>query len=67
VRPRYAIVPVGYRSRFGHPAPEVLERYRAAGVRLLRTDLDGAIAVRLHEGEVSLDGERRRRGRYWLQ
>ncbi len=67
VRPRYAIVPVGYRSRFGHPAPEVLERYRAAGVRLLRTDLDGAVAVRLHEGEASLAGERRRRGRYWLQ
>ena len=67
LKPRYAIVPVGYRSRFGHPAPEVLERYRAAGVRLLRTDLDGAVAVRFHEGEVSLAGERRRRGRYWLQ
>ena len=67
VRPRHAIVPVGYRSRFGHPAPEVLERYRAAGVRLLRTDLDGAVVVKLQKGEVSLAGERRLRGRYWLQ
>ena len=31
VRPREVIFPVGYRNRFGHPAPEVLERYPAGG------------------------------------
>ena len=67
VKPRYAIVPVGYRSRFGHPAPEVLERYRSAGVRLFRTDLDGAATVRLGASLPSVEAERRRRGRYWLQ
>ncbi|HYR36902.1 MAG TPA: DNA internalization-related competence protein ComEC/Rec2 [Burkholderiales bacterium] len=66
VAPSWAIVPVGYRSRFGHPNAEVLERYRAAGVRLLRTDLDGAVAVRIG-AELALDTERHRRARYWLQ
>jgi competence protein ComEC len=66
VAPSWAIVPVGYRSRFGHPNAEVLARYRAAGVQLLRTDLDGAIAVRLGT-DITLETERHRRGRYWLR
>src|SRR6266446_5935962 len=47
VAPRWAVVPVGYLNRFGHPNREVLERYRAAGAQVLRTDLDGAVLVRL--------------------
>jgi competence protein ComEC len=66
VAPRWAIVPVGYRSRFGHPHPEVLERYRAAGVEIVRTDLQGAVTVRLGS-TLALQTERERRGRYWLQ
>jgi competence protein ComEC len=66
VAPGVAIVPVGYRSRFGHPSGEVLARYRDAGVRVLRTDLDGAIAVHL-SSEITLQSERLRRARYWLQ
>jgi competence protein ComEC len=64
VAPRWAIVPAGYRNRFGHPAREVLERYRTAGVRVLRTDLDGAITVALG-GTVSVTAERALRARYW--
>jgi competence protein ComEC len=65
--PRWAIVPVGYRSRFGHPHPQVLERYRAAGVEIARTDLDGAVHVLLKPGAIGLATERRLRQRYWLQ
>jgi competence protein ComEC len=65
VRPRWAIVPAGYRNRFGHPSAEVLERYRAAGVGLLRTDLDGAVSTRLLATEVQVEAERVRRSRYW--
>jgi competence protein ComEC len=67
VLPRWAIVPVGYRSRFGHPHPEVLERYRAAGTHIVRTDLDGAVHVLLKQGELSVETERRLHARYWLQ
>ena len=67
VSPRWAVVPVGYRSRFGHPHPEVLARYRNAGVDLLRTDLDGAVHARLDPEGVGIERERRLRERYWLQ
>jgi competence protein ComEC len=65
VRPRHAIAPVGYRSRFGHPHPEVLARYAAAGLALLRTDRDGAVTVRLTAAAPALQIERARRARYW--
>ena len=65
VSPRWAIVPVGYRSRFGHPHPQVLERYREAGARIARTDLDGAIRIKL--GELEVRREREIRARYWLE
>jgi competence protein ComEC len=53
VRPELALVSVGYGNRFRHPHPEVVARYRAAGVRLMRTDTDGAITV-----EMTADGVR---------
>jgi competence protein ComEC len=64
-RPAIAVIPSGYRSRFGHPHPEVLARYRATGARLLRTDLDGAVQVRLSAAGGLAEGERQRRRRYW--
>jgi len=67
VAPRWAVVPAGYRNRFGHPSAEVLERYRAAGVRVLRTDLEGAIQIILSSKDPVLSAERARRARYWLQ
>jgi competence protein ComEC len=60
-------VTVGYRSRFGHPSGEVLDRYRARGAALMRTDLDGAVHVRLEPHGLRVEGERRRAPRYWRQ
>ena len=65
VAPRWAVVPVGYRSRFGHPNGEVLGRYRAAGVEVLRTDRDGAVQVRLTREGVQVTTERASAPRYW--
>lgn len=45
VAPRFAAISVGENNPFGHPHPDVLERLRAAGVRVLRTDRDGAITA----------------------
>jgi hypothetical protein len=53
----------GSTRSFGHPHPEVLERY--SGTRVFRTDLDGAVSVRLSEDSLGIDTERRRRRRYW--
>jgi competence protein ComEC len=67
VAPHWAIVAAGYRNRFGHPNSEVMERYRSAGVQVARTDLQGSISIRLSTEGVGVEGERARRGRYWLQ
>jgi competence protein ComEC len=43
VHPAVAVISDGYQNRFHFPAPQVVERYRDAGVKVLRTDLDGAV------------------------
>lgn len=65
VRPAIAVIAAGYRNRFGHPAPEVLGRYAGLGTRILRTDLDGAVTVRLGPAGPEAIGERALRARYW--
>jgi len=43
VAPAVAVITNGYRNRFGHPRPDVVERYRGAGAVILRSDADGAV------------------------
>jgi competence protein ComEC len=45
VHPGFAAISVGKDNSFGHPSPEVIDRLQAAGVRVYRTDLDGAITA----------------------
>jgi beta-lactamase superfamily II metal-dependent hydrolase len=40
-----AIVSAGRSNHFGHPVPEVLDRYRSIGAEVFRTDQDGAVTV----------------------
>jgi competence protein ComEC len=65
VQPRWAVLPVGYRNRFGHPKEDVVERYRASGAQLLRTDRAGAVLLRLEAEGVSVGAYRELRRRYW--
>jgi len=44
--PVLAVISAGRGNRFGHPHRAVLDRYRAAGAQVLRTDVDGAITLR---------------------
>jgi len=45
VHPEIAIISAGEDNPYGHPNPELLSRLETAGVRVLRTDRDGAIHV----------------------
>ena len=47
VRPRLAVMSLGWRNQFHFPAPEVVARYAARGIPTLRTDRDGAITIAL--------------------
>ncbi|MGQ9525242.1 MAG: ComEC/Rec2 family competence protein [Armatimonadota bacterium] len=44
-RPRAAVISVGRNNHFGHPSREVLQRLAAAGARVFRTDLHGAVTA----------------------
>jgi competence protein ComEC len=63
VRAGIAVIPVGYRNRFGHPNADVVGRL--SGINIFRTDRDGAVTARLSARELQVEGERQRRRRYW--
>ncbi|WP_399925270.1 ComEC/Rec2 family competence protein [Streptomyces kanamyceticus] len=43
--PRLALISCGAENTYGHPAPVTVAALRAEGARVLRTDVDGSIAV----------------------
>jgi len=43
--PAFAAISAGRDNSFGHPSPEVVERLKAAGIRVYFTDRDGAITA----------------------
>ena len=44
-RPRLALISCGRDNPYGHPAPRTLDRLRALGATVLRTDLAGDVAI----------------------
>ena len=63
VRPDVAVIQVGYRSRYGHPAPDVVARYRAHGIPVVRSDHCGAWTW--SDGRARCTREVRRRYWHW--
>jgi competence protein ComEC len=47
VAPALAVISLGWQNRFHFPDAAVVARYAARGTRVLRTDRDGAITVRI--------------------
>jgi competence protein ComEC len=64
LQPRLALVQAGYRNRFSHPAPAVLARYEAMGIRVIDSPHCGAATWRSDAPEQVLC-ERERSRRYW--
>ncbi len=62
VAPRMAVFQAAYRSRYGHPAPDVLARYAERGITIVRSDYCGA-AHWSSDGPATCQRERARR--YW--
>lgn len=64
VQPRWVVVQAGYRNRYGHPAPEVVQRYDDMGLRWVTTPDCGA--ARWHSTRPDdLACTRQARQRYW--
>jgi len=64
VRPSIAVFQAGYRNRFGHPAEEVLGRYRERGIAIVASPACGAWQWR---ADAAAEGacERAASRRYW--
>ena len=52
LHPAAVIFSAGRRNAFGHPAPAVVDRYRASGAEVFRTDQDGAVFLETDGHEV---------------
>jgi competence protein ComEC len=54
VDPTVALVPVGRDNDYGHPHPPLLAELVRDGARVLRTDVDGDLAVVQHDGALAV-------------
>jgi competence protein ComEC len=60
IRPAVALISVGTKNTYGHPAPATLARLAAHGVATYRTDLDGTLDVALDGSVLSVRSGRGR-------
>jgi competence protein ComEC len=66
VKPEHVLFPVGYRNRYRHPHPAVLERYREAGAALYDSPSAGAIEFRFDAHGIRATAYRDTDRRYWF-
>jgi competence protein ComEC len=65
VKPRYVLIPAGYRNQFGHPHPDVLARYENIAAKWLKSADSGAILADLSKHGLSVKAYREADKRYW--
>ncbi len=55
LQPRIAIAPVGRHNQFGHPHPDIVQRYLKLGASIYRTDHNGLITLEItNNGEITV-------------
>lgn len=54
VAPRYAVIFAGKNNDYGHPHAETLAKLKAAGIEILRTDLNGTITFTVEGTELKV-------------
>lgn len=65
VSPQVAVFQVGYRNRYGHPHPQIWQRYVARDIDGLRTDKTGAVVIQTDGDVLDIQTARKMRPRYW--
>jgi len=64
LKPHWAVVQAGYLNRYGHPSPQVIQRYESQGVPLTASSECGAAYWQSTQPQ-QLSCEREVRRRYW--
>ncbi|MBW2545352.1 MAG: DNA internalization-related competence protein ComEC/Rec2 [Deltaproteobacteria bacterium] len=54
VRPEIIVISCGPDNAFGFPNSDVLDRYARAGIRVLRTDKNGAVTIRMDGEDIEV-------------
>ncbi|MCX5856858.1 MAG: DNA internalization-related competence protein ComEC/Rec2 [Deltaproteobacteria bacterium] len=67
IRPRVAVISCGKDNVFRFPHPDVLDRYQARKIRVLRTDRDGAVTVTTDGRNLLFHTFRERRSRAFIR
>tara|TARA_B100001146_G_scaffold43709_1_gene37337 strand:- start:78 stop:1946 length:1869 start_codon:yes stop_codon:yes gene_type:complete len=65
VRAKIAVVSAGSHNRYGHPSPEVVDRYKRLGIRLLNTAQHGEIIIKSGNGKDTVRTWARYHRRFW--
>jgi len=65
IQAQHVIMQAGAFSRYGHPHPQVLNVWQAAGTRVWRNDQQGAIHIQSAEHGLRIAAWRAQRRRYW--
>lgn len=60
IQPQVAVICVGAYNSFGHPAQFTLDLLDAAGAKIYRTDLDGAIVIRTDGNSLNITSGKKR-------
>jgi competence protein ComEC len=55
IRPRVVLISCGRANPYGHPVPQVLERYKEAQSHVFRTDQDGQIELRTNGLSIQVE------------
>jgi competence protein ComEC len=63
--PAAVVFQAGYRSRFNHPHPEVLQRLQALSIPNRRTDLEGDLLLTWHDQTPQFTSAAETRRRFW--
>ena len=62
VSPEIAVIQVGQGNKYGHPNTGVLNRLKAAGVEIYRTDIHGTVVATVSGGALSIATEKATEG-----
>tara|TARA_B110000263_G_scaffold50606_1_gene42284 strand:- start:323 stop:2191 length:1869 start_codon:yes stop_codon:yes gene_type:complete len=65
VRAKIAVVSAGSHNRYGHPSPEVVDRYKRLGIRLLNTAQHGEIIIKSGNRKDTVRTWARYHRRFW--
>ena len=68
VKPKIAIISCGEWNRYGHPAQQVLDRFKAADMKVYRTDLQGEITITTkgRENDIEVKTAKEAKSDVWI-